>query len=444
MEQNEYKQIYGFVIDSLKKNYSAPTVSLWFEPMKIVKLNNSSITVSLPQNRKAFVEAQYYQQLKQTFAEVLGTEVELVLVSEEEEAEMISETQNENVSGIKSEYKMRYNPEYTFKNFVVGKSNQLAQAVSLAVANHPAELNNPLFLYGNSGLGKTHLLFAIINHIRENHPDYKILYVTGEEFTNELIESLAQKKPMTFREKYRNLDVLLIDDIQFIAGKMSVQEEFFHTFDTLFKLNKQIILASDRAPSLINNLEERLHSRFMMGMIADIQPPDKELRMAIFRRKAIDYGVDLKMDVLLYLAENITTNIRQIEGSLKKLKAHTLITGEECTLPVAKAVLSDFFATAKNDETIVDRIFESASKRYGVTKEDIKSTKRNAEIAMARHYSMFLIRQTTNLSLNSIAKLFNKKDHSTVINSIGFIERKMKAEPAFEREIEQTVQELKN
>ena len=193
----------------------------------------------------------------------------------------------------------------------------------------------------------------------------------------------------------------------------------------------------------MNNLEERLHSRFMMGMIADIQPPDKELRTAIFRRKAIDYGIDLKMDVLLYLAENITTNIRQIEGSLKKLKAHMLITGEECTLPVAKAVLSDFFVSSKNDESLVDRIFESAEKRYGVTKDEIKSTKRNAEIAMARHYCMYLIRKTTNLSLTSIAKMFNKKDHSTVINSIGFIDRKRKDEPAFDREIEQMISDLK-
>ena len=442
MADNEYKQIYDFVLESLKQSYSAPTVSLWFEPMKIVRLDNRAITVSLPQNRKAFVESQYYEILKARFAEVLGFEVDLQLISEEEEAEMMSELQDGKKAQV-SEYKLRYDPEYTFKNFVVGKSNQLAQAVSLAVANHPAELNNPLFLYGNSGLGKTHLLFAIINHIREIHPDYKILYVTGEEFTNELIESLAQTRPMTFREKYRNLDVLLIDDIQFIAGKMSVQEEFFHTFDTLFKLNKQIIIASDRPPALMNNLEERLHSRFMMGMIADIQPPDKELRTAIFRRKAIDYGIDLKMDVLLYLAENITTNIRQIEGSLKKLKAHMLITGEECTLPVAKAVLSDFFVSSKNDESLVDRIFESAEKRYGVTKDEIKSTKRNAEIAMARHYCMYLIRKTTNLSLTSIAKMFNKKDHSTVINSIGFIDRKRKDEPAFDREIEQMISDLK-
>ena len=200
MADNEYKQIYDFVLESLKQSYSAPTVSLWFEPMKIVRLDNRAITVSLPQNRKAFVESQYYEILKARFAEVLGFEVDLQLISEEEEAEMMSELQDGKKAQV-SEYKLRYDPEYTFKNFVVGKSNQLAQAVSLAVANHPAELNNPLFLYGNSGLGKTHLLFAIINHIREIHPDYKILYVTGEEFTNELIESLAQTRPMTFREK---------------------------------------------------------------------------------------------------------------------------------------------------------------------------------------------------------------------------------------------------
>lgn len=437
MTESDYKEIKNFVILQLKEIYSSPTISLWFEPMKVVSLTGNTVTVSFPQNRLAFVETQYYQVLKEKFSEVLGISAELNLISEEEELEQ-PEPKNE------SAYKMRFNPDYTFENFVVGKSNQLAQSAALAVANHPAELNNPLFLYGPSGLGKTHLLFAIVNEIRKNHSDYNILYVTGEEFTNELIESLAQKKPVAFREKYRNLDVLLVDDIQFIAGKMSVQEEFFHTFDSLFKMNKQIILASDCAPKDIDILEDRLKSRFEMGLVADIQPPDLELRIAIFKRKAMDFGYDVPFEVLYYLAENITTNIRQIEGSLKKLKAHTLITGEKCTYAVARNVLSDFFANSKTEESVIDRIFSIAEKRFGVTKEEMKSAKRNAEITLARHYSMYLIRQTTNLSQNAIAKLFNKKDHSTVINSISFIERKMQNDPYFEREIKQTINELQS
>ncbi len=440
MVDSQFTQIRQFVIDSLRETFSSPTVSLWFEPMKVIALDGRSVTVSLPQDRKTFVEAQYYSELKAKFSLVLGFDADLILISEEEEAERAeAETKGE-----ESAYKMRFNPDYTFENFVVGKTNHLAQSAALAVANHPAELNNPLYLYGHSGLGKTHLLFAIVNELRRTHPEFNILYVTGEEFTNELIESLAQKKPVAFREKYRNLDVLLVDDIQFISGKMAIQEEFFHTFDALFKMNKQIILASDCAPKDIDNLEDRLKSRFEMGLVTDIQPPDFELRIAIFKRKAMDFGYDVSFEVLYYLAENITQNIRQIEGSLKKLRAHTLITGEICNYNVARKVLSDFFKNAKSEDSIIDRIFELTEKRYGVSKEQLKSSKRTAEITMARHYAVYLVRETTKLSQSSIAKLFNKKDHTTVINSIGFIQRKMETDPSFEREMLQTVAELRN
>lgn len=440
MTDNEFKQIKEFVLDELKKLYSAPTVRLWFEPMRVVALDGTSVTISLPLNKKVFVESQYYDILKNKFSETIGFPIDLKMITDEEEAELMPEF----TAKVDSAYKSRFDPDYTFENFVVGKSNQLAQSAALAVANHPAELNNPLFLYGPSGLGKTHLLFSIVNQIRKNHPEFNILYVTGEEFTNELIESLSLKKPMVFREKYRNLDVLLVDDIQFIAGKMSVQEEFFHTFDTLFKMNKQIILASDRAPKDIDNLEDRLKSRFVMGLVADIQPPDLELRIAIFKRKAIDFGYDLDMDILYYLAKNITTNIRQIEGALKKLKAHTLITGEECTFNVAKEVLNEFFANAKSEESVIEKTFEYAVKRFGIKKEEITSEKRGKEIILARHFSIYVIRNSTNLSQKSIARLFNKKDHTTIINSIGFIERKMQNEPPFEREVNNFINELRS
>lgn len=440
MTNEELKQIKLFVLDELKKLYSSATVSLWFEPMRVVSLEGTVVTMSFPQNKKAFVEMQYYDVLKLKVTEILGFEIKLKLISDEEEAEMIKETETKPISA----YKMKFNPDYTFENFVVGKSNQLAQTASLAVAKQPAELNNPLFLYGPSGLGKTHLMFAIVNEIRANHPEYNILYVTGEEFTIELVESLTYKKPIAFREKYRNVDVLLVDDIQFIAGKLSVQEEFFHTFDTLFKMNKQIILTSDCAPKDINNLEDRLRSRFSMGLVADIQPPDLELRVSIFKRKAMDFGYELDMDILFYLAKNITTNIRHIEGALKKLKAHTLITGQVCDYYVAKEVLSEFFANEKSMESVVEKIFSYAQKRYNVTTEEIKSAKRNAEIIAARHYCIYLIRSTTNLSQKSIAQIFNKKDHTTVINAISVIERKMQREPAFEKEINSIIAELRS
>ena len=438
MTNEELKQIKLYVLEELSKVYTSTSMNLWLKPMRVVSIEGTNVTVSFPQSKKSFVESTYYEAIKNKFTEVIGVPIELKIISDEEEAELLPELEQK----VDSAYKMRFNPEYTFENFVVGKSNQLAQSASLAVAQHPAELNNPLFLYGNSGLGKTHLLFSIMNEIRKNHPNYNILYVTGEEFTNELIDSLSLKKPVVFREKYRNLDVLLVDDIQFIAGKMSVQEEFFHTFDTLYKMNKQIILASDCAPKDINNLEDRLKTRFVMGLVADIQPPDFELRVAIFKRKAIDFGYELDNDVLYFLAGAITTNIRQIEGALKKLKAHTFITGENCDVFVAKEVLNEFFAAENSKESLIDKIFDYAEKRYGVKREDIKSTRRTADIIAARHYAIYLIRKTTNLSQTSIAKIFNKKDHTTVINSVSFIEKKMKNEPLFEREIKSVINEL--
>ncbi|MBQ8896424.1 MAG: chromosomal replication initiator protein DnaA [Clostridia bacterium] len=438
MTNEELKQIKLYVLEELAKIYTSTSMNLWLKPMRVVSVEGTSVTVSFPQSKKTFVETTYYETIRLKFSEVIGLPIELKIISDEEEAELLPELEQK----VDSAYKIRFNPEYTFENFVVGKSNQLAQSAALAVARQPAELNNPLFLYGPSGLGKTHLLFSIVNEIRKNHPNYNILYVTGEEFTNELIDSLAVKKPMLFREKYRNLDVLLVDDIQFIAGKMSVQEEFFHTFDSLFKLNKQIILASDCAPKDINNLEDRLKSRFVMGLVADIQPPDFELRVAIFKRKARDFGYELDNDVLYFLAGVITTNIRQIEGALKKLKAHTFITGETCDVFVAKEVLNEFFAAENSKESIIDKVFDYAEKRYGVKREDIKSTRRTADIIAARHYAIYLIRKTTNLSQSAIAKLFNKKDHTTVINSISFIEKKMQNEPSFEREIKMVIAEL--
>jgi len=438
MTNEELKQIKLYVLEELAKIYTSTSMNLWLKPMRVVSVEGTSVTVSFPQSKKTFVETTYYETIRLKFSEVIGLPIELKIISDEEEAELLPELEQK----VDSAYKIRFNPEYTFENFVVGKSNQLAQSAALAVARQPAELNNPLFLYGPSGLGKTHLLFSIVNEIRKNHPNYNILYVTGEEFTNELIDSLAVKKPMLFREKYRNLDVLLVDDIQFIAGKMSVQEEFFHTFDSLFKLNKQIILASDCAPKDINNLEDRLKSRFVMGLVADIQPPDFELRVAIFKRKARDFGYELDNDVLYFLAGVITTNIRQIEGALKKLKAHTFITGEACDVFVAKEVLNEFFAAENSKESVIDKVFDYAEKRYGVKREDIKSTRRTADIIAARHYAIYLIRKTTNLSQSAIAKLFNKKDHTTVINSISFIEKKMQNEPSFEREIKMVIAEL--
>lgn len=439
---------YNSIMDSLKSElsglFSSTTMSLWFNQLSIFSLDEKQVVLCAPTEfKKNILEKRYLPVVKEKLCEILGFDVEIKLISAESEESIksvpaIKEEPEEDMSA----YRLRFNPNYTFENFVVGKSNELAQVTSLAVAKRPAELNNPLFLYGPSGLGKTHLLFAIVNEIRNNFRNYQILYVTGEEFTNELIDSLAQKKPVAFREKYRNLDVLLVDDIQFLANKLGIQEEFFHTFDTLYKLNKQIILASDCHPREINNLEDRLKTRFEMGLVADIQPPDLELRVAIFKRKTVDMGLEIPNDVLLYLAENIRINIRQIEGSLKKLKAHSLISGEQISLNMAQSVLGDFLKSAESSDNIIEKVFTYVSKRYGVSKDALKSQKRSADIAYPRHIAIYLTRQLTSLSQKSIAKIYSRKDHTTVYNSILVIEKKIKTDVQFEREINQIIEEL--
>ncbi len=439
------------IMDSLKSKlsalYSTTTMNLWFESLQLLSLDEKhAVMLAQSDFKKNILEKKYLSSLKETLEEVLGFEVEIKILSAEgdEPIKVDSLTIEDSTEDDLSEYKQRFNPAYTFENFVVGKSNELAHATSLAVAQRPAQLNNPLFLYGPSGLGKTHLLFAIVNEIRKMHREYNILYCTGEEFTNELIDSLAQKKPVAFREKYRNLDILLVDDIQFLANKFAIQEEFFHTFDTLFKQNKQIILASDSQPRDINNLEDRLISRFEMGLVADIQPPDLELRVAIFKRKAVDMNMDIPNDVLLYLAEKIKINIRQIEGSLKKLKAHSLISGEEIDLDMAQKVLSDFLKRSESADNINEKIFNYVSKKYGISREMLKSQRRNADIAYARHIAIYLMRQLTPLSQKNIARIFNRKDHTTVFHSINVIEKKFKTDSTFEREIDQVLEELRS
>ena len=343
---------------------------------------------------------------------------------------------------VRNAYHTRFNPNYTFDTFIVGKSNQLAQTASMAVANHPFHLNNPLYLYGRSGLGKTHLLYAIMAKLREDHPEFSILYVTGEEFTVDMIESLAQKNPAALREKYRNVDVLLVDDIQFISGKIAVQEEFFHTFETLYQKNKQLIIASDVAPEQIGNLEDRLRSRFSMGLVADIQPPDLELRTAIFRRKALDFGFDLDFTVLTYLAENITRNIRQIEGAIKKLRAHCLMTGDKCTVQTAEVVLSEFLRTKETEENIFEKVIEMTCKKFYVSRDDILGNKRTANIAGARHFAVYILRKTTSYPQKKIAELMGRKDHSTIINSIDIIEKKIRTDSIFAGEVSRFIEEL--
>ena len=334
------------------------------------------------------------------------------------------------------------NFEYTFDNFIVGSSNKFAHAACVAVADRPAQDYNPLFIYGPSGLGKTHLLYAVTNEIKKKNPFANIIYIKGEDFTNQMIESLSKKSMAKFRDKYRTCDVLLVDDIQFIAGKTSTQEEFFHTFNALYEDGKQIILVSDRPPRDIETLEDRIKTRFEWGLIADIQPPDLELRIAIFKTKIHQAGITVSDEIITYLAENLRSHIRQIEGAVKKLVALKYLSGNEITMDIVKGCMSELLGGAEPIGVTVDKIFAAVEKKYGVSKADLTGKSRVKEVAQARHVTIHLIRTVTEMSLPAIGKLFNR-DHSTVISSLDAIDKKIASSPAFEAEINNLIKEIK-
>ncbi|MBQ7982761.1 MAG: chromosomal replication initiator protein DnaA [Clostridia bacterium] len=337
-----------------------------------------------------------------------------------------------------------YNSEYTFENFIVGSSNKFAHAACVAVANNPASAYNPLFIYGPSGLGKTHLLYAIINRILDKTPKANIVYVKGDSFTNDLIESLQNKSMPAFREKYRKADVLLIDDVHFIAGKDATQEEFFNTFNELYDAKKQIILTSDRPPKEINTLEDRLKTRFEWGLIADIQPPDMELRIAILRKKAQYMEVEISNDVLNYLAEKLKSNIRQIEGVIKRLGAYSNLTKQPITLEMARENIADVTTGSEPVKITQDKIFNAVSNKYGISVDKIRGKLRDKDIAMARHICMYIMRTVTDMSLPAIGKLFGGRDHTTVISSVTKIKNMMAEDASLENDIDALIKEITN
>ncbi|MBE6609288.1 MAG: chromosomal replication initiator protein DnaA [Ruminococcaceae bacterium] len=336
-----------------------------------------------------------------------------------------------------------HSSEYTFDNFIVGASNKFVYAACTSVAKNPAHSYNPLFVYGPSGLGKTHLLYAITNEIHKNHPNYNIIYIKGEDFTNEMIASIAHGHPDQFREKYRKADVLLIDDIHFIAGKDSTQEEFFHTFNDLYEHKKQIILTSDRPARDIQKLEERLRTRFEWGLSADIQPPDFELRIAIMKKKAEGLGKEFSNEVLTFLAEKLTNNVRQIEGAIKRIIAYSLLTGEEITIPLVQKCIADLLVNNGSVNVTPEKIVKKVAIKYGVSTDDIYSKKKSGVISNARHISIYLMRRLADLSYPQIGKILNR-DHTTVLASFRIIDTEIKNNSTLEIEINELIKEIKS
>ena len=407
----------------------------------MLNFDGSHIQLGTPSEMKhGIIQRQHMDKIRKAFCELLGfpVTVDISFTGKPvtpQDIKIIGRDLPEAPSEIPT-----YNFEYTFENFIVGDTNKFAYAACVAVANHPATNYNPLFIYGNSGLGKTHLLYATINRLRQNNPKIRIIYTKGEDFTNQMVSCMLKKKsedenPMVeFRNKYRKCDVLLIDDIQFIAGKVATQEEFFHTFNALFEEKKQIILTSDRPPREIKPLEERLKTRFEWGLIADIEPPDLELRIAIIKSKADQVNLTLPDEVLIFLAENLRSNIRQIEGAIKKLGAIRFLQGKEITMEVVQVCLSEFLGDAEPVSVTVEKIFSAITDRTGIPKADIIGKKREKSVAEARHLAVYLIREMTEMSFPNIGKLFDR-DHSTILTSYQKIARKVATDASFALEL---------
>ena len=432
-------------------------VNLWFGPLKIVSFEENKVTFTIESEFRydKIRELKYNELIEKHFSEILGfpVKVDIKFVGKPvSSADIIAGLRNNQTSSPEPEPEkvklepgslIPYNFEYTFDNFIVGNSNKFAHAACYAVANAPAKDYNPLFIYGPSGLGKTHLMYAVTNKIKDNNPNVRILYIKGDDFTNQMVDYLSRQAMKEFRDKYRSCDVLLIDDIQFIAGKVATQEEFFHTFNALYEEHKQIILTSDRPPREIKTLEDRLVTRFEWGLIADIQPPDLELRVAIIKKKAEQINVDLPNDVLIFLAENLRSNIRQIEGAIKKLGAKSFLSGMPVSMETAKICISELLGGAEPVSVTVDKIFAMIFKKYGIKKDDLIGAKRNKEIAFARHVAIYMIREVTEMSLPNIGKTFNR-NHSTVLSSIELIEKKLLSDGDFKSEIEGMKREIGN
>jgi chromosomal replication initiator protein len=333
--------------------------------------------------------------------------------------------------------------EYTFESFIVGSSNKFAHAACMAVATQPASRYNPLFIYGNSGLGKTHLLYAICNRIKKDHPEMNILYIKGDDFTNELIEAIRRGNTAQFHNFYRNADILLVDDIQFIAGKESTQEEFFHTFNTLYESKKQIVLTSDRPPKEIATLEDRLRSRFEWGLTADIQPPDFETRIAIIKRKEELLDIHLDDTVEEYIANQLKSNIRQLEGAVKKMKAYSIIDVPP-NISTARAAISDIITNSQPVSVTVEKIIDEVARTYGAVPEDIRSGKRNSNISKARQVAMYVIKEVLGMSTSQIGDEFGGRDHSTVVYAIQQVEKNQEKNNQFKATVNDIIKNIRD
>ena len=430
---NSAAEIWSSVIALLEKELTPTAVSTWFYDAEAIDLQEDRLVICTPSDfKKNILVQRYLPILKKVLYDLFAAEIDVLVLTKEEASKY-------NTAGKRNENVLIGNEEFTFDHFVVGSSNQFAYNAALHVADNPGQRYNPLFIYGESGLGKTHLLYAIYHTIHQNHPEYNIIFIKGDEFTNELQEAIRTKTTDAFRAKYRDKDLLLVDDIQFIAGKESTQEEFFNTFNNLYEANHQIVLTSDRPPSDMSKLENRLRTRFEWGLLADIQPPDYETRCAIIKNKAILLGLELPNDLVEYIAQNITANVRQLEGTIKRLLAYRDLMGQNVNDENTSRAIQALIRARDEYVPSPEVIIEETAKYYSIDPKAILGSSRTKDIVLARQVSIYLIRSITNLSLPEIGKVFNQH-HTTVMHSLDKVEKMMKEN----RELSEIVRDIKS
>lgn len=421
---NSLSDVWQNVLDHMAEQLSETTIRTWFDEVSVVTMEDSAFVLHCSNGfKKNTIEARFMRYIKDALRDIFSADFEIKLLDDEQLAAYHRVTPDHPGDLANSD-------GFTFETYVVGPQNKLAYAAARAVAERPAENYNPLFIYGDSGLGKTHLLYAIAHLLKKRQPEARIVYIKGDDFTNELIASIREGQNREFREKYRQATLLLVDDIQFIAGKQQTQEEFFHTFNALYESGKQIVLTSDRPPKEMTQLEDRLRTRFEWGLMVDVEPPDYETRLAIIRNKVALLGINLPDRISSMIAENITANVRQIEGVLNKILAYSDLMGvmdEEAIMKALEDVVKNSNEYIPTPESIIDYI----SKYFGIEPDVLQGQGRGRDITNARQIAMYLIRRMTNLSLKDIGKAFGNRDHSTVMHSLDKVETQMRSDPAF-------------
>lgn len=442
---NAYLQdLWDKTLNIIKNGITEVSFNTWIKSITPLSLENNTIKLNVPNDlTRGVLNNKYKDQIIRALKIITSKKYNIEFLVSEEEALTLDESNDlKKTSKIKKESVNMLNPKYTFDSFVVGNSNRFAHAASLAVAESPAKAYNPLFIYGGVGLGKTHLMHAIGHYILKSNPSSKVVYVSSEKFTNELVNSIKDDKNVEFRNKYRNIDVLLIDDIQFIAGKERTQEEFFHTFNSLYEANKQIILSSDRPPKEISTLEDRLISRFEWGLIADIQPPDFETRIAILKKKADVEKLKIPNEVMVYIATKIKSNIRELEGALIRIVAFSSLTNKEISIDLAVEALKDIISNKQSKQVTIELIQEVVANYYNLKMDDFKSSRRTRNVAFPRQIAMYLSRKLTDMSLPKIGEEFGGRDHTTVIHAYEKISGNLKVDESLQNALNELTKRI--